>query len=145
MAVAALISIVPTFLIWLPFFIRLPSFWNIPLPQNGLATIVSNYDGPLYLVAAKTLYNKAAIEANFQFPLPAEYYTAHFPLFPLMIRVFGLVTNYPYAMLIVTLLSSILAIYFFHKLISGYVDKKDALYLTILFSDSASLLTICPV
>ena len=132
--IAALISIIPTILVWLPFFLRIPSFWSIPLPQNGLATIVANYDGPLYLVAAKTLYNKASIEANFQFPLPAEYYTAHFPLFPLLIKVFGLVTNYPYAMLIVTLLSSVLAIYFFHKLISGYVDKKDALFLTILFS-----------
>ncbi len=130
----ALISLVPTILIWLPFFLRLPSFWNIPLPTNGLATIVSNYDGPLYLVAAKTLYNKSAIEANFQFPLPAEYYTAHFPLFPLLIRLVGVVTNYPYAMLIITLLSSILAIHFFYKLIGKYVDKKDAFFLTILFS-----------
>ena len=127
-------SLVPTILIWLPFFLRIPVFWSIPLPVSGLATIVSNYDGPLYLVAAKTLYNKAAIETNFQFPLPTEYYTAHFPLFPVLIRLFGIVTNYPYAMLIVTLLSSILAIYFFQKLISLYVDRKDVLFLTFLFA-----------
>jgi uncharacterized membrane protein YdfJ with MMPL/SSD domain len=113
-------SLVPTILIWLPFFLRIPVFWSIPLPTNGLATIVSNYDGPLYLVAAKTLYSKTAIESGFQFPLPTEYYTAHFPLFPILIRVFGVFTNYPYAMLIVTMLSSILAIYFFQKLISQF-------------------------
>jgi Gpi18-like mannosyltransferase len=131
---ATLFSLIPTILIWLPFFLRIPTFWSIPLPTNGLATIVSNYDGPLYLVAAKTFYNKALIGANFQFPLSTEYYTAHFPLFPFLIRLFGIVTNYPYAMLIVTLLSSILAIYFFQKLISEYVDKKDVMFLTFLFA-----------
>jgi Gpi18-like mannosyltransferase len=121
-------------LIWLPFFLRIPVFWSIPLPTNGLATIVSNYDGPLYLVVAKTLYNKTAIKTNFQFPLSTEYYTAHFPLFPLLIKLFGFVTNYPYAMLIVTLLSSILAIYFFQKFISEYVDRKSVIFLTFLFA-----------
>jgi hypothetical protein len=130
----ALFSLIPTILIWLPFFLRIPVFWSIPLPVNGLATIVSNYDGPLYLVAAKTLYNKALIGTNFQFPLPTEYYTAHFPLFPFLIRLFGIITNYPYAMLVVTLLSSILAIYFFQKLISGYVDRKEVVFLTFLFA-----------
>jgi hypothetical protein len=134
LVVAAVLSIVPTLLIWLPFFLRIGTFWSIPLPQNGMETIVANYDGPLYLVAAKTLYNKAQIGANFQFPLPTEYYTAHFPLFPLLIKFFGLVINYPYAMLIVTMLSSILAIYFFMKLISQYVERKDVLFLTFLFS-----------
>ncbi len=131
---AALISTVPTILIWIPFFLRLPSFWNIPLPQNGLATIVANYDGPLYLVVAKTFYNKAAIEANYQFPLPAEYYAAHFPLFPFLIRIFSVVTNFPYAMLLVTLLSGIIATYFFYKLISQFTGKNEAWYLTFLFS-----------
>jgi hypothetical protein len=127
-------SLVPTFLIWLPFFLRIGTFWGIPLPGSGLATIVANYDGPLYLVVAKTLYNKAAIMANYQFPLPTEYYAAHFPLFPMIIRLLGLITNYPYAMLIATLISSILAVYFFSKLISQFVDKKDVLFLTFLFS-----------
>jgi len=130
----SLFSLVPTILIWLPFFLRVPNFWNIPLPQNGMETIVANYDGPLYLVAAKTFYNKVQIKNNFQFPLPTEYYTAHFPLFPLLIKLFGFIINYPYAMLIVTLLSSILAIYFFQKLISEYVDRKDVVFLTFLFA-----------
>lgn len=125
---------IPTFLVWIPFFLRLNSFWSIPLPVNGLATIVANYDGPLYMVVAKTLYNKVAIETNFQFPLPTEYYTAHFPLFPLLIKLFGVIVNYPYAMLIVTLLSSVFAIYFFNKFISEYVESKDVLFMTFLFA-----------
>ncbi len=127
-------ALVPTILIWLPFFFRIGTFWNIPLPQNGMETLVANYDGPLYLVAAKTVYNKAQIMANFQFPLPTEYYPAHFPLFPILIRAFSLTTNYPYAMLIVTLLSSIIALFFFNKLAEKFVDKKNALFLTFVFS-----------
>ncbi len=127
-------SLIPVILIWLPFFFRLTSFWSIPLPKTGMATIVSNYDGPLYLVVAKTLYNKSLIGTNFQFPLPTEYYAAHFPLFPLLIKAFGIITNYPYAMLLVTLASSVLALYFFEKLISEFVPSKDALFLTFLFA-----------
>lgn len=130
----AAFTLVPTFLIWLPFFLRVETFWGIPLPQNGMTTIVSNYDGPLYLVVAKTWYNKAFISGSFQFPLPTEYYTAHFPLYPLIIKALGFIINYPYAMLLATILSSFLAIFFFEKLISQYVDEKGGLFLTFLFS-----------
>lgn len=131
---AAAFSLIPTTLIWLPFIFRLKTFWTIPLPQNGLATIVANYDGPLYIAVAKTLYNPELIKASFQFPLSVEYYAAHFPLFPLLIKFLGIITNYPYSMLIVTLISSIISIYFFNRLISKFVDKKGALFLTFLFS-----------
>jgi len=120
-------SFVPTLLIWLPLLFRLPSFWKIPLPTDGLATIVANYDGPLYLVVAKTFYNKEKIKTTYQFPLPTEYYTAHFPLYPSLIRVGSAVTNFPYSMLLITLASSFLAIYFFYKLTGN-------LFLTFVFS-----------
>lgn len=134
LVLVGLFSLIPTFFIWLPFVFRLPTFWGIPLPQNGMATVVANYDGPLYLVVAKTFYNKAAIAASFQFPLPTEYYAAHFPLFPLFIRLVSFITNYPYAMLLVTLISSVLATYFFFRLISLFTDKKNAFFITLLFS-----------
>ena len=127
-------TLIPTILVWLPFFLKFDSFWGIPLPKNGMETIVANYDGPLYLVAAKTLYNKVLIGQSFQFPLPTEYYAAHFPLFPLLIKAFGFFINYPYAMLIVTLISSFLATLFFEKLISQFVDEKSAMFLTFVFS-----------
>lgn len=128
------LSIIPTLLVWMPFFLRLPSFWNIPLPKDGLQTIVSNYDGPLYIAVAKSLYSQEYIKENFSFPLPYEYYAAHFPLYPLIIRLIAQVTYYPYAMLIATSLGSFISIYFFNKLAKEYVKDEDALWLTILFS-----------
>lgn len=132
--VITLLSLIPTFLIWLPFYLRIPQFWNIPLPQNGMATIISNYDGPLYIVVAKTFYNVDSIVRNYALSLPAEYYAAHFPLFPALIRLFSYVLGYPYSMLFVTLASSVLAIYFFNKLIKQYLNGNAAIVATITFA-----------
>ncbi len=128
------LAVIPTLLVWLPFFLRVGEFWNMPLPKDGMATIVANYDGPLYLVVAKTLYNITSIKQNYQFPLPVEYYAAHFPLFPALIRSFSYAVGFPYGMLAVTVLSSVLATYFFHKLVSDYVNKSDAYWMTFVFS-----------
>jgi len=127
------LSLVPTAAIWLPFFLRLKSLWKIPLPLSGMATIVANYDGPLFLVVAKTLYNPELV-GNFSFTLPSEYYAAHFPLFPFLIRLIAPILGYPYAMLFITILSSILAIYFFNKFITDYVGKKHLLWITAVFA-----------
>lgn len=132
--VITLLALIPTILLWIPFAIRVKTFWSIPLPQNGMATIVSNYDGPLFLVVAKSLYNKEIIKGMTNFLLPTEYYAAHFPLYPLLIKFFAPLFGFPYAMLTVTLLSSILALFFFNKFINQYLNKKDALWATFIFS-----------
>jgi len=128
------VSLLPTLFIWLPFFARLTSFWGIPLHENGMATIVSNYDGPLYLAVAKTFYDPQTIKTSFQFPLPVEYYAAHFPLFPLLTKLLAYLLGYPYAMLAITLASSVVATYFFKKLAEEYVDYKDTYFLTFVFA-----------
>lgn len=128
------ITLIPTLLIWLPFFARARSFWTIPLPQDGMATIVSNFDGPLYLIAAKTFYDPELIGANYQFPLANEYYSAHFPLFPIFIKTFAGILGHPYSMLFVTLISSFLAIFFFNKHARRFLKKGDAMWLTFVFS-----------
>jgi Gpi18-like mannosyltransferase len=129
-----LISLIPTLLIWLPFFFRIESIWNIPLPKDGMATVVANYDGPLYLAVAKTMYDKELLSQSFSFGLPSEYYAAHFPMFPLLIKLFAGILGFPYSMLMVTIVSSILATHYFHKLISLYVAKENALWVTFVFS-----------
>jgi len=129
----AAFSLIPTLLVWLPFFLRLDSVWGIPLPKEGMATVVANYDGPLYIVVSKSLYATEIIN-NFSFSLPAIYYAAHFPMFPLLIKPLAFLFGSPYSMLIVTTASSILALFFFYKLALLYLKKNDALWLTFVFS-----------
>lgn len=129
-----LLAIIPPILIWLTFFYRVENVLGIPLARSGMATIVSNYDGPLYIVVAKTLYNLSQIARDYQFPLSLEYYAAHFPLFPLLIKAFAPIFQYPYSMLFVTLASGALSLYFFNKLISEFVTKTQALWITLVFA-----------
>lgn len=129
-----LMAILPTLIIWLPFFARVDKFWGIPLPDGGMTTIVSNFDGPLYIVAAKTLYNPELIGKNYQFPLTNEYYSAHFPLFPMLIKLFSTLLGSPYSMLFVTVAASVLALYFFYLHARQYLDENNSLWLTFVFA-----------
>lgn len=135
LSVAIVISLLPTLTIWIPFVLGLENVWHVPIARNGLATLAANYDGPLYIVVARTLYNLDQIKTLFSFPLPVEYYAAHFPLYPALIRIGAIVTNYAYSMLAVTLFSSIFCIYYFFKFISQYTkSRNEAILLTFVFS-----------
>lgn len=127
-----IISLFPTLLLWIPFILRLDSFWTIPLPNNGIATIVANYDGPLYIAIAKSLYNSEILK-SFPLSLPIEYYPAHFPIYPLLIKSFAWIYNFLYSSLFVTLVSSIFCIFYFYKIVSVNY-KNHALWLTFVFS-----------
>lgn len=133
----AVISLFTTAILWLPFFLRLESVWGIKLPLDGMATIVSNYDGPFYLVVAKTLYDPELIKNNFPFDLEPIYYSAHYPLYPLLIR--GVATvlpflGYPYSMILVTIITSILAVWIFYLLLIELNLKRQAFWLALLFT-----------
>lgn len=132
----AILTVATTFVLWLPFLLRLPEFWGIELRRDGMATVVANYDGPYYIVVAKTLYNPQAVVASFSFPLPSIYYSAHYPLFPMLIRgvdtIFSFI-SYPYAMMAVTIVTSILAVWMFYILARSVGLAKHALWLSIIF------------
>ena len=129
----ALFSLLSTFLIWLPFFLRLTSFWKIPLPGEGMATIMKNFDGLYYIVVAKSFYHPEIIKSLFSFPLPDIYYTAHFPVYPWLIKLFSPFFGYLWGMLSVTLVSSILAAVVFYLFIKEFKYSKQALWLTLIF------------
>lgn len=137
-AIVAAFSLIPTLLVWAPFFLQMESFWGIKIPPNGMATVVANFDGPYYIVAAKTLYDPQQISQNFAFPLPPIYYAAHYPLYPLLIRavapLFPSQLGYPYAMMAVTMITSILALWLFYLFLQDISLKRRALWLTGLFS-----------
>jgi len=129
----AFISLFSTFLIWLPFFLRLTSFWRMPLPSEGMATIMKNFDGLYYVVIAKSFYRPEIIAKLFSFPLSAGYYAAHFPLYPLLIRFFSPIFGYLWSMLSITLISSVLAAIVFYLFIKEFKYSKSALWLTFVF------------
>lgn len=83
----------------------------------GMQTVYENFDGPYYLVIAKCLYQPECIAANFSIPLPLEYYPAHFPLYPLAIRLAGsLGLNSLHAMVAISLVAGAAAAVLLYKM-----------------------------
>jgi Gpi18-like mannosyltransferase len=127
------VSLISTFLLWLPFFLRLTSFWRIALPAEGMATIMKNFDGLYYVVLAKSFYQPEIINKLFSFPLPATYYAAHFPFYPLLIRLFSPIFGYLWSMLSITVIASALAAVVFYLFVKEFKYSKSALWLTFVF------------
>jgi len=123
--------------LYLPFVFHLDSFWGLKYQEKfNFATILLNFDSLNYIIVAKTWYQPEQI--NNLFPSiaePARYFPAHFPLYPALIWLFTQIPaiNYPYASIIVTLLSSLLALLAFYFLAKLLLDKKKALALSLVF------------
>jgi hypothetical protein len=125
-----LITFLSSALIWLAFYKNIPQ--SLGFPQSSLETVFANYDGPNYMVVAKCWYKKDCIAKNFSLPLPLEYYPAHLPGFPLLIKYFSFYVNTPKAMLLATLFGSLLftlVSYYFYK---GFFKEKTAFWITFL-------------
>lgn len=126
----ALITALVSIVFWFGFYFNIPG--KIGFPNTTLETIFANYDGPNYMVISKCGYVKNCIATNFSLPQPLEYYPAHFPGYPLLIKYFSLYTTTPKAMLLTTLIGSVflsLAMFIFF---SRYLNFKTAYYLSIL-------------
>ena len=121
------------FVVWLPFLLKtsIPG-WSMDFTE-GTKILWQNYDGPNYLIIAKTWYNTEKIRLEFSNPLPVEYYPAHFPLYPAVIWVFDTVVKGPTAMLLATLLGTILSVLMFYKYVSEFKLSKNPFLLCLVF------------
>lgn len=127
--------LVTTFLVWLPFFLRVPELpgWGLKF-GDGMPAIWRNFDGPLYIIVSKTWYNKEAVRQMFSVPLPLEYYPAHLPFYPASIALFDFIFSGPNAMLFSTLLGSLLAFAMFYKFLSDFKLSKNPFWLTVVLA-----------
>jgi len=117
-------------LFWFIFYLNIPRI--LGFPTTSLETVFANYDGPNYMVIAKCGYDKQCIAQNYSLPMPLEYYPAHFPGYPLLIKYFSFYTSTPKAMLVATLLGSILLTLSTYQLFLNYLDSKKAFWLTVI-------------
>jgi len=117
-------TLASTLLVWLPFIIGL---------GKGMLTVFANYDGPNYIVIAKTLYQTEIIRWAYSLPIPLEYYPAHLPGYPLLIRMFDFFMPGTWAMLLSTLITTILAVLIFYLFVKKFKLTNSPLWLSILF------------
>ena len=100
--ILATVSVVSTLSLWIPV---------------GMQKVYENFDGPYYIVIAKSWYDKVFIRNNFSFPLPLEYYPAHFPLYPALIWLFG---GTPTAAVIINIVVSALTAVVVYKIFAEF-------------------------
>lgn len=128
----ALLAFGGSLLVWLPFMlgIKLPG-WGLDFSE-GMKVVFANFDGPNYIIVAKSWYEKAKIGGMFSNPLPLEYYPAHFPLYPAIVGGLDLIMAGPWAMLVATLLGTILASWMFYRLLLS-IKVEGGKWLSVVF------------
>ncbi|MBU2577636.1 glycosyltransferase family 39 protein, partial [Patescibacteria group bacterium] len=120
----SLIAFLVTFLVWLPFLLGL---------KEGIFTVFKNYDGPNYIVIAKTWYNQSLIANTFSLPTPLEYYPAHLPGYPFSIFLLDIFLSGPWAMLASSLIFSVLSVISFYLLVYKFKLSQNPFWLSLLF------------
>lgn len=126
------LALLGVFLVWLPFYLRVGNLWGLNF-SGGMMTVWANFDGPNYLIIARTWYDKSLIASVFSTPLLLEYYPAHWPLYPAVIVVLQTVIVGPWAMLIAGLLGVALFYWVLIKFLTGFgVPEKKAFWLALI-------------
>ena len=132
-----LIVFLSTFILWLPYLTKSTNWLGLTIPRSDFHYIYKHFDGPLYIIAAKSLYNPKVIESlRKQENIPdAKYFAAHLPLYPLLIRGIrdiGVIGGYLRSMIFVNLLSTLLlALFLFYFLKRLKLTDKPLLLVTI--------------
>ncbi len=129
------IVLISSLVLWSPFVLKTTNLLGINISEPGFLTIYKHYDGPLYVVPAKTFYNPKAIKnLHLEMTSPTKYFAAHLPLYPALIRIvkeigiFGQL-GYMKSMLSVNLLATIGLVLFFYYLLKKFKLTKNPLVL----------------
>lgn len=134
--IISLLVIISTFILWLPFIIKTNNFYGIKIekPELGIYNVIRHWDGPLYIIPAKTLYNKNdQLLKNKPEGLQELYFSAHFPLYPLTLRLFAPLVGYPKSILLSTLIASIFLYCFFYYFVKKNKLTEFPFILTVVF------------
>lgn len=119
-----LAAILATFLVWLPFTFDL---------NGSMLTVFKNYDGPNYIIVAKSWYDNAFISSHFSLPIPAKYYPAHLPGYPLTIAFLNQFLPGMWAMLASTLIFSVLSVITFYLFLLKFKLSENPFWLSLVF------------
>lgn len=115
---------------WLPFFPQL-SLLGVYMKGTDTGTVYRNYDGPLYLIVAKTWYEPQEIQKlKIDVPLSPTYYAAHLPLYPAVISFFSIFMGYLKATIFSTVFTTILLALFFYYMVKNLKVSNNPLLLT---------------
>lgn len=128
----ACITFLPILFVYFPFIFKLKQFFFLTIRDPGIFNIFRNWDGPDFLMVAKTWYDLDAIGKRLFIPVDVRYFAAHFPLFPFFISLASTIMNSLYAGIIVNIFFGFLLNILFFSIAKKYT--KHPLFLTFVFT-----------
>jgi len=118
----------------MPFILKTDSLYGIDTKSISFQTVLQHWDGPLYIIPAKTLYDpQNETLANAPLGLETKYFAAHLPLYPLTIKALAPLVGFPKATAASTLLFSIFLFWFFYYFLNQLKLTNKPLLLTAVF------------
>lgn len=125
---------ISSFILWLPFIFKASSWLGLNIDNSNFLYIYKHFDGPLYVIAAKTFYNPYMIERiGLELPFSPSYFAAHLPLYPLFIQLLATFFGYLRSMVAVNLIFTIFLSWFFYFMVKNLKLSKNPLLLTTVF------------
>lgn len=123
------IVLLSTVLVYLPFITHAQAWLGLEIRNPGMYGVYQNYDGPLYVVVAKTWYDPTKITVG----PSANYFAAHLPLYPFFIWLFTGVMGFLRSMLFVNILFSVvLSIAFYAMLVRLKLTEQPLLLTSVM-------------
>ncbi len=100
--IITIVALTSTFILWLPFLFRFKTIGHLQIPEGlSLLDLYKHWDGALYVIVAKSWYSpESALLAQAPLGLSPSYFTAHFPLYPVLISLFSPILGYLKSMLV---------------------------------------------
>ncbi len=126
------VSIISSLLLFLPFALNVDAVLGVKLPVTGMQVLERYYDGPLYVIVSKTFYAPTSPLYS-AYSLPAQYYAAHFPGYPVVIWLLSLALSPFVAMLVANLIISAAAVVVFYFLVARFKLVHDPFSSALLF------------
>jgi len=110
--------ITSTLMLWLPFLLKWSGIGHLKFPTAlSMYDLYKHWDGILYVVVAKTFYNvHDSVLIARPLGLPIPYFAAHFPLYPLLIKLLSPI-GYLRGMLVLPVLFAVGYAALFYKLV----------------------------
>ena len=99
----------------MPFLLKVPHLNGIDTQNISFQTVLSHWDGPLYIIPAKTGYDpEDYILSKSPLGLSPKYFAAHLPGYPTTIAVFSKIIGYPKTTILSTLFFTVILYSFFY-------------------------------
>ena len=127
------VNVLATLLVYIPLYENQDGYLRIAFSGLSLDNIYRYWDGPLYMVVAKTFYNVGSPEINAFADLAPGYYAAHFPGYPATIRLFAFVFGYANGMIAATMAATSLSLWVLYLLLKDLGLGDKALWLGLVF------------